>query len=394
MVVIRTVAICCFLPTILAFTGPHQTATITSLQTLHATSSPVSNDDITQEQYNSLTNWFTNKSPRAYISPKFSIAPSPAGGYGAFASQDVSAGELLLRIPRSVCLTLDDVFNDVECGNQFKKLMEEAGPGSDTVIIAGYLAKEYLLMQEYEMRLKDVLGGSSIDASAQKRFESVKFGPYLRSLPWRVGVNSQDHVLFWEEEDVERLLEGSLAYEDAIEIRNSVKYATKILTGIIGPVVNRARGIEEEEQETDGFRLPWQQPKEKKNIEIVVEGLEEAVKGAFVICLSRGFARTFKGDYTKEEECLVPFLDILQHSNEPNCSDENSAEESNMIEVKASTDIKAGDELFNQYKQEEDVNMPYHKFFTRFGFVPGVVEPMADLIASRSSIFFPKQQVV
>ena len=65
-----------------------------------------------------------------------------------------------------------------------------------------------------------------------------------------------------------------------------------------------------------------------------------------------------------------------------------------MIEVKASRDVLAGEELFNQYKAEEDANMPYHKFFTRFGFVPGVVELMADLIASRSTIFFPKQQVV
>lgn len=65
-----------------------------------------------------------------------------------------------------------------------------------------------------------------------------------------------------------------------------------------------------------------------------------------------------------------------------------------MIEVRASRDIQAGEELFNQYKAEEDVNMPYHKFFTRFGFVPGVVEPMADLVKRRSPIFFPKQQVV
>ena len=65
-----------------------------------------------------------------------------------------------------------------------------------------------------------------------------------------------------------------------------------------------------------------------------------------------------------------------------------------MIEIRANVAINAGEELFNQYKAEEDANMPYHKFFTRFGFVPGVVEPMSDLIASRSSIFFPKQQIV
>ena len=62
-----------------------------------------------------------------------------------------------------------------------------------------------------------------------------------------------------------------------------------------------------------------------------------------------------------------------------------------IIEVKASKAIESGDEIFNQYKSEEDENMPYHKFFTRFGFVPGVVEPVADLIAARSTIFFPQR---
>ena len=111
----------------------------------------------------------------------------------------------------------------MEVGPSLKKLMEQAGPGSDTVVLAGYLAKEYLLMEEYQRRLQEVQDGSSIDASAQKRLDGIKFGPYLQSLPWKVGVNSQDHVLFWEEGDVETLLKGSLAYEDAIELRNSVR---------------------------------------------------------------------------------------------------------------------------------------------------------------------------
>lgn len=174
-------------------------------------------------------------------------------------------------------------------------------------------------------------------------------------------------------------------------VQFKVKYATKILTGIVGPVINRARGVENDDDE--GFRLPWQSKEQKDPSEIVVDGLDDAVKGAFVICLSRGFARTF-GYNTQQEECFVPLLDILQHSNEPNCSDENSDDQSNMIEIKTNVEINAGEELFNQYKAEEDANMPYHKFFTRFGFVPGVVEPMSDLIASRSSIFFPKQQIV
>lgn len=184
----------------------------------------------------------------------------------------------------------------------------------------------------------------------------------------------------------------------AINEYNKVQYATKILNNIIGPTINKARGIEPESSQ-EGFRLPWQKPDPKPDI--AVDGLEEAIRGAFVICLSRGFARTFRGDEgtdnsTEEEECLVPFLDILQHSNTPNCSDENSPTEPNTIEVRAMRDMEAGEELFNQYKDEEDSihPMPYHKFFTRFGFVPGVVEPIVNLVKRRSPIFFPKQEVL
>lgn len=175
-----------------------------------------------------------------------------------------------------------------------------------------------------------------------------------------------------------------------------MKYATKILNGIIGPTINKVRGIEEESD--TGFRLPWQKQSTPPQ-ELTVEGLEEAIRGAFVICLSRGFARTFKNSNSNNnqemlEECLIPFLDILQHSNEPNCSDTNSQTVNNVIEIRASRDILAGEELFNQYKDEEDVNMPYHKFFTRFGFVPGVVEDVVDLVKRRSPIFFARQQSV
>lgn len=67
-----------------------------------------------------------------------------------------------------------------------------------------------------------------MDGAAKRRLENVKFKEYLESLPWKAGVNGQDHVLFWSEEDVEELLVGSLAYEDAVEIRNSVSLNTTI----------------------------------------------------------------------------------------------------------------------------------------------------------------------
>ncbi len=87
------------------------------------------------DRYDELMEWFVNSDPNSYVSPKVDIRPSTrgglsTGGYGTFVSDDIEEGELLLRLPRSCCVTLDDALNDVECGSGFRKLLETAGPGA------------------------------------------------------------------------------------------------------------------------------------------------------------------------------------------------------------------------------------------------------------------------
>jgi len=343
-----------------------------------------------KSRYADLKNWLLSADD-SFISPKLEIRPSTrgglaTGGYGAFAGEDIDEGEILLKIPVGCCVTLQDALEDVECGPSFANLLKKAGPGSDTVIMAGYLAKEYLLLKELDRRISD--GATVDDDSEMRRLANIKFAPYLRTLPWGRGVNAQEHVLFWKDEDVDALLEGSLAYKDATETRATVKMATKVLNAIISPVIRKARA-EEPEIKDEGFRFPWQQePEPESSDDEILEGLEDAVIGSFVIMLTRSFAETV-GE--KLEDRLEPVLDMLQHSNTPNTECSVKGDGGSIIEVKANKTIKSGDELFNRYKSEEDENMPYHKFFTRFGFVPGVVEPVADLIAARSTIFFPQR---
>ncbi|KAL7441458.1 hypothetical protein ACHAXM_011505 [Skeletonema potamos] len=342
-----------------------------------------------KRRYADLKDWLLSADD-LYYSPKFEIRPSTrgglaTGGYGAFAGEDIDEGEILLKIPLSCCVTLDCALNDMECGPSFANLMKKAGPGSDTVVMAAYLAKEYLLLKEFDKRISE--GATADDDSEMRRLANIKFAAYLRTLPWGRGVNAQEHVLFWKDEDVDALLKGSLAYKDATETRATVKMATKVIDAIVSPVIRKARA-EESESKEGGFRFPWQQePEPEPSNDKILEGLEDAVRGAFVIMLSRAFAETV-GE--SKEDRLVPLLDMLQHSNTPNVS-HSTVDGGSIIEVKASRAIKSGEELFNQYKSEEDASMPYYKFFTRFGFVPGVVEPVADLIAARSTIFFPQR---
>lgn len=178
-----------------------------------------------------------------------------------------------------------------------------------------------------------------------------------------------------------------------------MKKAIKVLDDIISPVIRTARGEQVEVEEEEGwFRFPWQQSKEESTpssgeTKALLPGLEDAVRGAFVISLSRAFVAPSGAGDGKEEDRLEPILDMLQHSNIPNirhkfCNDGS-------IEVTAGLNIQSGEELFNQYKGEDkNDSMPYHRFFTRFGFVPGVTEPVANLIAERSTIFFPQRASV
>jgi SET domain-containing protein len=76
-----------------------------------------------------------------------------------------------------------------------------------------------------------------------------------------------------------------------------------------------------------------------------------------------------------------------QHSDEPNIKHAKRKADGT-VEVRAAHDLKAGEELFNQYRPEEEEAMPYHRFFTRYGFIPGVsIESIPGLLSDKSSIF-------
>ena len=85
---------------------------------------------------------------------------------------------------------------------------------------------------------------------------------------------------------------------------------------------------------------------------------------------------------------------MLQHSEEPNVSHVMLKERNNDVEVRSRRPLEAGEELLNQYRSELEESMPYHRFFTRFGFVPGIEEPILDLLRDKSSIFVAQQAEV
>ena len=190
-------------------------------------------------------------------------------------------------------------------------------------------------------------------------FDDVPFAPYILTLPWERGINDQEHVLFWSEADVEEYLAGSLAYEEAKSLRREVRLAVQVLNGLVGPSVRTARGqrtvnpifsllpswlngSSDGSSDGDGDK---NQPKTQSAADDV-EGLEEAVVGAFVTILTRSFVTDVY------EERLVPLLDMLQHSDTSSVT--HSGDERGGVVVRAAFDIAEGDEIFNRYQKETE----------------------------------------
>jgi hypothetical protein len=133
------------------------------------------------------------------------------------------------------------------------------------------------------------------------------------------------------------------------------------------------------------FKFPWDKDTAP---EVPLDQLPEAVKA------TRAFQADTTVDDSNDEEKLVPLLHMLQHSEEPNVSHFMLNGSNSDVEVRSRRALEAGEELLNQNRSELEESMPYYRFFTRFGFVPGIEEPILDLLSEKSSIFVAQQAEV
>lgn len=294
------------------------------------------------------------------------LAKSSVGaGYGAFATRAVVEGEVLFELPeQKACISLFTACGDADVGESLARLTA-TGQGGATVALAGFIAKEWLC--------------SGADGPR---------GPYLAMLPWDAewppeGEQEQEHVLWWSEAQVDRL-EGSPAYSDAVDIRDEVALAAKVLKSLLGPAVRKAYKARGEP-----VWAVWR----------AEEDIEKAVRGAFVSILTRSFTQeeeeeggALEGEGGGEaggEKRLVPLLDMLQHgASAANVRHgvQTDGEGARSVVVTASRAIEAGEELLNDYDGGE---LPAEKFLTRFGFVPGKsVGEFVQTIGGKSALPF------
>jgi len=340
---------------------------------------------VKQEKYVALLKWLGSNG--ASINDCLEVRQSSQGeqaGYGVFINRPVEQGELLFSIPRNLCVTIEkattSVDDDGTFGDGLQNIVDKAGPGGSTVAMAGYMAKEFIMMYLDE---RDNTPDNDPSTNSNNRW-----GPYMELLPWRRGINNQEHVLFWNEAKIEELLRGSLCYPEARSLRQEVALSIQVLGPLLKRSVQMARG----ELSTDPLErlnnlLPWNQfNKQESDLTDILDDklIGDAIKGAFVTLLTRSFAddkeeeKQVEGtgeednDGNNEDddtysEKLVPLLDLLQHSDAPNVRHRVVGFGMDAtVEVRARRDIDSGSELWNQYRSEEDEAMPYSRFFTRY----------------------------
>lgn len=237
--------------------------------------------------------------PEAEIGP-IGISESSCGdGSGLYLTDSVGEGALLLAVPMSAALSLEGAVGNPSIGAGLEACRCSDG---DRAALAGLLAHERLLCE----------GGPG-----------SWYHPYVTSLPERA--RGDAHVLYWSADEV-ALLAGTSAHDECLKLRSEVEGAIASLTaGALAGLV----GI---------------------HGEAAVAG---RVRDAYVSVFSRSFSMTAEANNIVRDGawedvlCLVPALDMLQHSDQPSVryTYERTPSGAKRIEARAIRPLEAGTEL-------------------------------------------------
>jgi len=341
--------------------------------------------------HSKIWNDAVRNSPESFISPsiQLSIRDPSDGGTGIVAAEDIPADTVLMSlnlqevgvIDASLLLCDPDGRIDKENDTVMKMLREmwkkelSPSPNSTTentqegkrlAVLAGLIAHLQLT------RYKDMMNPSSDDSESVSLAveQSRRLGSFLDAMPLlpqheaaKFAHQSRHpfptHFLYWTDDEVQVLLEGTVAQTKAREIRAG--------TGLV------LRG--------------WSESFLKEHSAAVTQTkILNAIFSAFTSVLSRSFGDAAGRDLDGNGRMLVPLVDMLNHDGEdPNVSWKWHVTEEEEMELRKSNDdgknwetkgdivvtsideIKKGDELFKCYGWR-----PAWDIASSYGFVPRI----------------------
>jgi len=298
---------------------------------------------IPQERYDDLIEWALSDSPS-----NVAIKPSNSGfGYGLYSTAPAADNSILFEVPHVKCITLQEAWKHPYLGKHLKIMSDEGGPEEGSIsALSAFLSSEVLREQSADWEEDETL---------QSRYR-----PYLRCLPSGRGVSGQDHVLWWTNEEVESMFQGSVAYNTVHAMRDWVDEQGEVtISLLVNDLASRNSGLS-------------------------VALVSNVMTTAFVNVLTR----SLRDDEVNGQK-LVPVLDMAQHGMTPNIKHETTATGS--VVVRAARDLQAGEELTMMYTELDEETLTDPEFFVAFGFVSNT-NRNADgkaMLWTRSKVFFP-----
>ncbi|KAL7548347.1 hypothetical protein ACHAWF_011633 [Thalassiosira exigua] len=321
-----------------------------------------------QHPHSKLWSSTLETSPNSYVNPciKLAIRPPSEGGTGIVAVEDVPANTVALCLPLEEVGMIDaasilDSYNEEEGGDEVLTMLKEmwckelaatnkgnSEEGKRLAVLAGIIAHLQLT------RYKDKNSWTSNSIKEGYALEQSRhIGQFLDAMPLLPQPNGQlhpfpTHFLYWTEDEIQTLLQGTMGQTRAREVRAG-----------IGLVVRE-----------------WSSSFLKEHsVGATQTQILNAIFSSFTAVLSRSFGDAAGRDLDGKGRMLVPLVDMLNHDGEdPNVSwtwhvgegdEEKIAEGKGDISVSTLRDIKKGEELFKCYGWR-----PAWDIASSYGFVP------------------------
>ena len=325
--------------------------------------------DNNQHSHSLLCEKTLEVSPDSYVNPaiELSVRPPDEGGTGILAVEDVKKDTVVLRLPleqvgmidaASILDTApegeDAVFDKLnlmwkEQVAKEKKDEDTQDDGKRLAVLVGIIA--HLQLTRYKDKTDST---AHLVKEGHALEQSRRLGLFLDAMPLLPQRPTHGplrhpfptHFLYWDDDEIEQLLQGTMAQTNARQLRAGV-----------GLVVRE-----------------WSAAFLKEHSEMKQSEILNAIFSAFTAVLSRSFGDAAGRDLDGAGRMLVPLVDMINHdSEEPNVSWKWHVGEGDEEKIKAGRgnvsvttvkDVKKGEELYKCYGWG-----PAWDIATNYGFV-------------------------